>query len=99
MTPEKVIEAAVACRVVNGPWAPMRLDSNERISRRHITERSGAVRCHVAYCCEQIEVFVNEGRIEKAMRWLGWVQGVLFCLGTVSLQEGAEMNMPRPDGK
>lgn len=94
MTPEKIIEAARACRRANGDWTQERLGRLERDVRRAVREREGEVRHHVAFACNQIEAFVNEGRIEKAMRWLGWVQSVLFCLGLISLQEGAEMNKP-----
>jgi len=31
--------------------------------------------------------------IEKAMRWLGFIQGVFFCLGTFSLEDMKRDNM------
>jgi hypothetical protein len=75
--------------------ASVELYEYEHDLRRHITERPG-IRCHIAFMLDQIEVFVEVGKIEKAMRWLGWVQGVLFCLGSISLNEGKEMNRRKP---
>jgi hypothetical protein len=46
--------------------------------------------CHTA-----AEEFVPAGRIEKAMRWLGYVQGVLVCRGDFTLDE--VKNHSRPD--
>jgi hypothetical protein len=40
-------------------------------------------------------VFVVEGRREKAMRWLGFIQGVLWMLG-VPLEDLKNMNRPDP---
>jgi len=42
---------------------------------------------HIAWMCETAITFVNEGRIEKAMRWLGFIQGVLFMTGWFTLDE------------
>lgn len=41
---------------------------------------------------DQIVVFVNEGRIEKAFRWLGFVQGVLWRNGKYSIEDMANYN-------
>ena len=39
-------------------------------------------------------------RTEKAMRWLGFIQGCLFCLGERTIDEMKQDNMPDPtDGK
>lgn len=36
---------------------------------------------------KQISVFIEEGRIQKAMRWLGFIQGTLWCSGIFSIDE------------
>lgn len=38
--------------------------------------------------------FVREGRIEKAFRWLGFVQGCLWSAGHYSLEELQNHNRP-----
>lgn len=52
----------------------------------------------LAHCCgmlPKIEIFVHEGRIEKAMRWVGFVQACLWACGIYSLDE--LKNHSRPD--
>jgi len=52
----------------------------------------------LGHCCgmlPKIEAFVHERRIEKAMRWLGFVQGCLWACGIFSLDE--LKNHSRPD--
>lgn len=39
---------------------------------------------HLAWMCEQAELFATERR-DKAMRWLGYVQGVLVAHGFFNL--------------
>lgn len=35
---------------------------------------------------DKIEAFIQAGRMEKAMRWLGFVQGVLFATGVFTIE-------------
>jgi hypothetical protein len=32
---------------------------------------------HLLFMCEEIPKLIDNGKIEKAMRWLGFIQGVL----------------------
>jgi len=52
----------------------------------------------LSHCCgmiDKMEKFVREGRIEKAYRWLGFVQGCLWTTGVCSLED--LKNHSRPD--
>lgn len=49
---------------------------------------------HVSEMLPQMRVFVAEGRREKLMRWLGWVQAVLVLNDFYTLEEVKEHNMP-----
>lgn len=51
---------------------------------------------HLNYMCVEAQKFVDEGRVEKAMRWLGFLQGVLWESGEFSLDD--LKNHSRPDG-
>ncbi len=42
---------------------------------------------HLRYMCDRALDFVEENRIEKAMRWLGFIQGVLFAESMFNLTE------------
>lgn len=42
---------------------------------------------HCLGMLDSMEQFVDEERIEKAMRWLGFLQGCLWSIGEFSLEE------------
>lgn len=49
----------------------------------------------VAHCLGMIpkmEKFIEENRIEKAMRWLGFIQGALWMAGLFTLKQLKEQN-------
>jgi hypothetical protein len=48
---------------------------------------------HALWMAEEALTFPPE-KIEKKMRWLGFVQGALWCHGGESIQELKEQNMP-----
>ncbi len=52
---------------------------------------------HILYMCETAIGFVNEGRRDKAMRWLGFIQGVLVSNGFCTLDEVGKHSMPDPN--
>ncbi len=81
MTTEKIQEAFAACRKVLG-------EGIEAV-------RYGGIPEHLAFMCEEGATYAAERR-EKAMRWLGFVQGALWASGRATIEELKNMN--RPDG-
>jgi hypothetical protein len=61
----------------NAEIQPRRLPSglNER-TLVHIPEADAIA--HLLFMCQEAQIFINEDRIDKAMRWLGFIQGVLW---------------------
>jgi len=51
---------------------------------------------HLNFMCSEGQKLIEEGRTEKAMRWLGFLQGVLWARGFYSLDD--LKNHSRPDG-
>lgn len=49
---------------------------------------------HAQYMLEQTSQFAAEGRVEKAFRWLGFIQGILWCNEVYSIDEMKEHNRP-----
>lgn len=49
---------------------------------------------HLMEMFPQMREFIKSGRREKLMRWLGWVQGVLFMCDVYTLDEMKTHNMP-----
>jgi hypothetical protein len=47
---------------------------------------------HVAWMCTQVPTFLALGKVEKAHRWLGFVQGILFLYEVFSLADLKDHN-------
>jgi hypothetical protein len=50
--------------------------------------------CHLCWMCLQIPAFLESNRIEKAMRWLGFIQGSMWVMGIRTVEEMKRDNMP-----
>jgi hypothetical protein len=55
-----------------------------------------AVVAHLKFMCEEAARHVDAGRVDKAMRWLGFLQGVLWKSDLCTLDD--LKNHSRPDG-
>lgn len=53
------------------------------------------VAAHYKFMCDEAQRFVDAGRIEKAMRWLGFLQGAFWRCGRFNLND--LKNHSRPD--
>ncbi len=45
---------------------------------------------------DKMEVFVKEGKIDKAFRWLGFIQGCLWSTGHFTLEDLKNHSRPNP---
>lgn len=87
MTAETIIsvvrayQAAAVCAGVR----PVRCPDDVRPEGRQIKE-------HLVWMSHEIEYLVQEGRIEKAMRWLGFIQGILWAKGVLTISDLADQN-------
>ncbi len=59
-------------------------------------EDTSLAHCHGML--DQMEAFIEEGRMDKVNRWLGFIQGVLWRSGYYSLEELKDTNRPESDG-
>lgn len=53
---------------------------------------------HACYMAQRIPEFLDEGtesKNEKALKWLGYLQGILNMSGTKTLKEAKIANMPK----
>lgn len=48
--------------------------------------------CHAML--DKMEIFLQEGRVDKVFRWLGFVQGCLWRSGICALEELENHNRP-----
>jgi len=51
---------------------------------------------HSRFMVQQSLEFIEQGRIEKAFRWLGFVQGVLWSQRLFTVEQLADHNKPTP---
>jgi hypothetical protein len=47
---------------------------------------------HLMWMCCQLQEFVTEGKLDKANRWLGFVQGCLWLYDFYSIEEMKDHN-------
>ncbi len=59
---------------------------------RVYNDRVALAHCH--QMLDKMEQFLNDGKIEKFMRWLGFIQGVLWRCHEFSLEELKSHNRP-----
>lgn len=88
MTRDKVVSAVAGLTVLIGPRKDLR-----RASPDVILERDAHV-AHLGWMLGEIVPFYDAGRIEKAMRWLGYVQGACTALGLCTIGQTKDLNKP-----
>ncbi len=98
MTPEKLKSVFVEYRKVLDRDYPG--IEAVQLSGGYTTARSGGLRymivaAHYKFMCDEAQRFVDAGRIEKAMRWLGFLQGAFWRSGRFTLDD--LKNHSRPD--
>lgn len=69
----------------------------DRYSDRPIFAKRGGSdpRSHVKWMMEQVPQYIDMGKRERAMRWLGFAQGFLWSQGYVSIEELRSINKGR----
>lgn len=96
MNQKDVLSALSDCEATVKSYAPHAVPL--RAATDLIGYRELAKLQHVLWMIGQAREFVTANRTEKAFRWLGFVQGVLWSLGLVTIEEAKESNRPKPDG-
>jgi hypothetical protein len=84
MSPEQVI-AACDKYIAKLPTIEGHLDP-ERCQSSVVDPDSLTARKHILWMCEQTKQIVTHD-LEKAMRWLGFIQGVLWTSQSVTIDE------------
>jgi hypothetical protein len=63
-------------------------------AREFKANRCGLPLDHVLWMCFETATFVHQDRMDKAFRWLGFIQGVLWCTDVFSIDEMKSHNRP-----
>lgn len=90
MTPEKIKEALDACdeAIQDSSWGAVR---PERFPVAHAYDEQ---RSHLRWMIIETKKFVDEGRLDKAFRWLGFIQGACWSMNIMTIEQAKRMNMP-----
>ncbi len=107
MTPERILsaveDARAAIHLFMPPHKPpheyMNFDRPLTARRADLSQKDVRIDDQTAlrqglFMCDQIEEFVHEERIGKALCWLGFLQGVLWMTGAASIDDSRRANMP-----
>lgn len=102
MTPERMKEAFDSCSTCVRESIPERdltplelLEPSKQ--HKHCIIRYPAYLQHILFMCERGKELVDEGRIEKACRWLGFVQGYLWGSSFATIDDMKTWNMPKEE--
>ena len=49
---------------------------------------------HLKFMCDTAQTFVDQDRVDKAMRWLGFMQGAFWMDSVFTLEELKKHSMP-----
>lgn len=98
MTPARVKEIATKYEtlLLKGGSKPERLKDEVPVPGSPARYISTEERLnHLLWMCSALkEIAEQEGRIEKAMRWLGFIQGALWSADIVTIEDLKHDNMP-----
>jgi hypothetical protein len=82
MTDKKIIEVT------------RRLEAAINQFERYIPRTKDADKTHMLEMCRKIPQFLEEGRREKANRWIGYIQGAMVAHQVLTLSQCKDMNQP-----
>lgn len=63
----------------------LNLEKQKHLTTLTPTEREALAHCHAML--DEMEEFVRQKRLDKAFRWLGFIQGVLWSQGVFTLEQ------------
>ncbi len=71
MSPEKILEVVSVYEAIFAQLPKQQLAQYDAFPTSH------ELLCHLHWMCGEMRGFVEQGKIDKAFRWLGFIQGVL----------------------
>lgn len=88
MTPEKIED-------VTRKYKTLLLESFGGPAQRNQDSTSLRDRIgHLLWMCDQTFTFTTQQRLDKAFRWLGFLQGAFWALGIQNIEESKKDNTP-----
>lgn len=96
MTAGKIKEAIYCYRIylIANRVGKQKYPEKRRVRLWEILFNRDTLLGHCLAMLDDMDKFVDEGRMEKVFRWLGFMQGVLWVLGLYSLEDLKNHNKP-----
>jgi len=95
MTPKKVKQAFDACtKMILDDAGDFYKLVPQRCPADRTAQDEEEILEHALWMCEEGKKLVDENRIEKAMRWLGFVQGAIWAAMSATIEDMKKVNMP-----
>jgi hypothetical protein len=94
MTADKVLAVLTEYRTILKSWRAKPVRDTGYILKGEPLDPTGRRLNHLAWMVEETYNIVNTGKLEKAFRWLGFIQGGLWCHGIRSIDQMREDNKP-----
>ena len=66
----------------------------QQFPHNELPKTDGDFLAHCHGMLDEIEVFIQEERMEKVFRWLGFIQGCLWRIGVYTVEEMKNHNRP-----
>lgn len=95
MTPNQMLAASRKYAELLYPYPSERADPGFALGGEGRNPHQGTIFGHVRWMCLEIPQLVAAGRLEKAGRWLGFVQGILWANGYMSIDALKDDNRAR----
>ena len=99
MTPEKVLQVVNVFRTYfkEREIPEKQLEGWMYGAYENFTKNPDSLLSHCHWMLNDMERFVQEGRMEKCFRWLGFIQGCVFSVGEFTLNELKNLNRPNDE--
>ncbi len=94
MTPERILEAIEDARQAIEKYVPGLEPRCADLAFKGDVELDVSL-AHALWMLPEMKEFVLKGRIDKAFRWLGFLQGILWVTGVMSIDDSRRANMPK----
>jgi hypothetical protein len=91
MSPDKLRSVLVAHDIVLAGMGGDAVEFNDATTPSQMLQ-------HARWMCQRACSFVDDGRLEKANRWLGFIQGVLWVCGVATIDEMRDLNRTEVEG-
>jgi hypothetical protein len=93
MTKQEILDTLVAYekRLKELGYKPVKADLARPVAGP-ASDRAGTLHRHALWMVSEMRILIEQGRLDKVNRWLGFMQGTLWSTGLYSIDNMREHN-------